>query len=437
MTMPELKLGALREALRKVEISERDRRALILLGILVVAVGYYLYLFEPIYAAWEDSGDRLGELRMDILKTRRKVREIDAWYRDRQALSRQLGEIGARISVPAPDAEVYETTDAILAAALAAGVEVNAIRPLVGPAEDASAEVVDTFDVEGTGTAAAFMRFVTGIWGLHIEDVSLNQTSRGSSQLRFYLRASLLPYEDFELIRAARTQGHSPAELRLAADPFSRKQPASRPRPAAPPPPPRTLNLSGLQLVGIAEVGGEKVAALIDGSGDDNLLLRVGDSARAYTIDAIDDAGITLKDGELTGRLELPDRSAAAPVATSVAGGWVPSDAPVGEGIADPSVTHEIPPPPAYARLGLGVLALTPLLAEDNGLYVSEGLLVTRGRPDAPEIRVGDVIETINDVEVHSMDELLLVLSSFEPGAAVILGLVRDLEVLQISLITW
>ncbi len=97
MTMPELKLGALREALRKVEISERDRRALILLGILVVAVGYYLYLFEPIYAAWEDSGDRLGELRMDILKTRRKVREIDAWYRDRQALSRQLGEIGARI----------------------------------------------------------------------------------------------------------------------------------------------------------------------------------------------------------------------------------------------------------------------------------------------------------------------------------------------------
>ena len=99
----------------------------------------------------------------------------------------------------------------------------------------------------------------------------------------------------------------------------------------------------------------------------------------------------------------------------------------------------------AYAWLGIYGYTLTPELAEHLGLPVSEGVVIAYVVPGGPAEKAGlrggseqiifknelltvggDVIVSIDDIKIKSMNQLRKIISSHEPGDIIKVGYIRE-----------
>lgn len=448
-------MNKLRQLLEQFEIGtrvrrmpKRDRRALLVLAIFLGVIGYWFLLLQPAMARADASSERLRSARREVRLITQKVREYDAWWEDRRAIADRLGELGARIGVPPPDTSTSAVIEAVMEAADRAGVEIASVRPESTRDAGSTDGSATAFTIDGDTTLEAFGAFVVGIWGLRIEEVQLTQIEGGRYPLRFYVRVSLLPAEEFAAIAAAGEGYDELGELLIGEDAFVARRPPAPPRPSAPaprplvtvtPPPPRSLELGGLRLVGISQLGGERLAIVVDSREGSDLFVREGEQVRGYEIAEIREDALTLTDGELSGEIRLPrlpepEIPIAPPtdfqrLAPGVARDWAAN------GGASPGTrTHE-PAAADHARLGVPVVAITPLMASRQGLSVTSGLLVSGQPGENSELQPGDVIVSINGQSVGSLRAMLHILAELEPGSQLQLAVVRAGDELAITLV--
>ncbi len=92
----------------------------------------------------------------------------------------------------------------------------------------------------------------------------------------------------------------------------------------------------------------------------------------------------------------------------------------------------------AYPWIGVGISDLTPQMVLDMSLETANGVMVTSVFTDSPAntagIETGDIIVAIDGAMVRDMDELTSYLGEYmSPGEAIMLDVIRDAAVLEIS----
>lgn len=89
---------------------------------------------------------------------------------------------------------------------------------------------------------------------------------------------------------------------------------------------------------------------------------------------------------------------------------------------------------PGGGDIGVDLSDLTPALIAATG--AQHGAIVTFVKPTGPAasaLRVGDVVETVNDAPVYSSERLLVDVARASPGARVALGIVRGRQPVQVT----
>jgi S1-C subfamily serine protease len=106
-------------------------------------------------------------------------------------------------------------------------------------------------------------------------------------------------------------------------------------------------------------------------------------------------------------------------------------------GFADKS-THDFdvrPVPPSDAvvkardRLGIEIVALTPAIAEKNGVNTDDGILITSVKRDSiawkTQLKPGDVIVQLGRYRVSTLDDFAALLQHLPSKGQVRIGIIR------------
>lgn len=412
-------------------LPERDRRALITLAFFVVALGYGLYLLDPLYTALQASRAQVVDTRDERDFTRRLRLEKDSRLAEVDRLQRRVGSLGSALAGPGtrlgPEASTAEWVGTIIDAAGLAGVQVEGITPEGdGDGEDATAL---RFSVDGTGSASTIAAFLDSLGGLRVDDLSLTGDGYG---LRFLARLAPVDAEGRERVRALGADQLAVLPVQLVDDPFAARRPpppvveASPVEAVAPEP---VLDLGGMELAGIIELGDRYMAAIIDRYENVSRFLIVGDEVRGYAVESVTESEVVLAGDGLTGSLRLPERPApsnllgdpdAAPaVDFSDLITWeaIPTDGPLVEtGLLER----------AGARLGARLVAISADPVEPEGSESRAALYVTEVTSARTSIIAGDLIAMVNGVAVDELESALLTIIETTPGEPVVLEILRE-----------
>lgn len=115
-------------------------------------------------------------------------------------------------------------------------------------------------------------------------------------------------------------------------------------------------------------------------------------------------------------------------------GGQVPSDPDLPDQQTEPAIPEQQPAEPrreaaALPYLGVGFQSLTPALAAEHDLSVSQGAWITEvigGSPAAQaDLQVGDVIQAVDDQRVNADQTLADLILQHQPGDQVELRILR------------
>lgn len=421
----------------KFNISEKDKRSLIVLVLFLAAAGYYYFLFDPVYAKWKTANAALKKVERELINVQRKVRERGRWQRDRDRLSERMEMINAKVKMPSSDTELSERVKAIMDAARRASVKVTNLRPMPRTLEDGKTKMVDTFSIDGAADMHGVVSFLDNLWGMKVGELSLSMSEDKERPVKFYGKiASLPPWEFKSHVDSGKSPGVKITAFKLSGDPFYPKQrlaPVSRPRSAekvvkediSPPPLPKpTVVLAGLRLVGISDIGGKKMAIVVDDSAQKDLFLREGDTVRDYTVSGISDVEVVFKAGEgVTGTIRLPER---------------PKDViEVSSKEAKGTINKGAKESPGKARIGISVKALTPEHVKEKGIEVESGLIVSKVDERIRDVFVDDVITSINGIKTSSVGSASKILKNMEVGEDVELEIIRNGEQSRVKVKTF
>lgn len=416
-----------KDLLKAINLSERDKKTVLILVVFLCLAAYYQFIFEPVFRKWNATYKVIAEKKKELKQMERKLREFRGIQRDSEEFLSKIAIINARVNMPSSKKKLPEILRALMTSADKASVKINNLRPLATTEEGSETPVVDTFSVDGSAKINEVANFMERAWGMKIDELGLSLTDDKDRPVHFYIKLSLLPPIELELPKTSVKVAH----FAFAEDPFrprERAVVASRamkkgrkglssslvpsPEDIVPPPPPPTVNISGLRLVGITGMGGRKSAIVIDDSkAGEEFFLQEGDPFREYTVTVVDNKGVTfgLKDGP-TGRLEFPPQ----------AGDIIEADGPPPAATAQKRTAST-----KSGRLGINVMNLTSALIKEKGLAAQQGLIVTKGREDAPDIKVDDVVVSINNIKVSSLNEAQKIMHTVKPGDDLELGTLR------------
>ncbi|PLX98083.1 MAG: hypothetical protein C0624_14750 [Desulfuromonas sp.] len=412
------------------KLATKDTRALIVLGTFLACAGLYHYVVDPMMLQWHKMGLELQQKKKDLQQMRRKIREYRSWEHDYQRLSEVAWDIQEEMNVPPLDADLATRIKAILSAASRAGVKVEALRPLSRLLADGKTYVSESFALEGEVVPAGFTALLQNLKGMHVDELSFSAGGTSTTNYKFHMQLTSLPKWELEGITPPAETAESKA-FDLKENPFQVRRIETPPVSVLPPamsddertePTPveeHGLNLAGLTLVGINQIGNQRVAVIVEASSGDDLFLLEGDAYQELTVSSISAEKIvfTNAQGE-TGELQLvaADTGVAA---------LFDRQQPEDDG---QSQRH------AQGRLGLHVKPLTSALAKERGVALESGLLVLAGRGDFPGIQTGDVVVGLNGVNVASLKNAAEVMYTVAPGDLVQVDIVRSGESQRVSL---
>ena len=401
----------------KLRLSSADKRRLALAALLVTVGGYYFLLFRPLVERLSDDRSTVQRLRQELAGSEAEVERIRSLYDAEQHFSAGSADLGENTAFE--PARLAATVEAVWHAANLAEVEIDAIRPVPRRTVPGSSGAVV---VEGTTTADGFVALISGLQGMELEEVELTKTSPATGvSLRYAVKFVVRPTEELGTTAIDVDKGTLGAfyfpDGAAAAEVGSGLARAAGTRQRASVAPPPALDFSGLRLVGVSNVGGLKMAMVVDQVEGRNLLLNEGDSVREFTLTRIGDSGITLALAGIQRELRLPDSGDEGNQLPRV-GAVAPRVFPV------PEVRRQSRRP-IVARLRFSVTPITLALADERQLAVTRGLLVDRVDPGFVELRVDDIVRTANGIDVVSLAELEMLLRTVQSGEDVVLGVLR------------
>lgn len=412
--------------MKAISLTEKDRRTLAVLGLFLALAGYYQFVFDPVYTKWKAADKVLGAKSKELKRMEKTLREFRVIKRERDELAARVSLVSARVKMPPLGESQHEVLKAIMTAASHSSVQIINIRPVAAQEADGRTGGPKAFAVEGNATTDQFVRLMERVWGMKIEELNLSLTDDQQRPVHFYTMLTLLPSARLDYPKAEVRV----ASFKLKQDPFlPGQQPATGlskamgvplavmfpvpglpPPPGAPPSEPQ-FSVAGLRLIGITSVNGKPGAIVLDDSqGGRELYLEVGDRFKDSVVAAIDGKGFTLRvPGSPDARVEFPPR----------------------QGFEVPEQEHapQSPPPTRNVssaksgRLGLQVMNLSAELARQKELTAKEGLLVTRARADAQEVRVNDLITSINGIKTPSLAEAQKIMRTIRAGDDLELGI--------------
>ena len=415
------------DMLKKIKLSERDRRLVIILAVFLALAAYYQFIFEPVFRKWNSSFKVMSEKKKELRQMERKLREFRGIQRDREEFLSKIAIINARVNMPSSKKKLPDILRAIMVSADKSSVKINNLRPVATTEEGSETPVVNTFSVDGSAKINEVANFMERAWGMKIDELGLSLTDDKEKPVHFYMKLSLLAPIELETPRTSVKVVH----FAFTEDPFRPREKAvvasrimmkgrkgmsssSVPSPSdiVPPPPEPTVNISGLRLVGITGSGSKKNAIVIDDSkAGEEFFLQKGDAFREYAVTEVDNKGVTfsLKEGA-SGRLEFPPQ----------AGDIIESNGPPSASAAQKKTSST-----KNGRLGINVMNLTPAIIREKGLSVQQGLIVTKGRADAPDINIDDVVVSINGIRTAAIGDAMKIMHTVKPGDELELGMLR------------
>jgi len=414
-------------------LSERDRKILTGLTVFLVFAAWYQFLFEPIYSKWRESSRTLLKTKQELLKMQKKISQRGRLEREKEGILSDLSELSAKINQSLLSPKLPEKINAIMKASREASVEVTNLRPLSG-SEAEKGRKIETFTMEGNTRAGDFVNFIDRLWGMKIEELSLSLTETKERPIKFYAKLSSISPENIKILNRENKKKVKITHFSLSDNPFeARKAPqpvikihsakgtvADMPGVEGPPPPP-TIDLSGLRLVGIAAIGSKNTAVVMDDRMKGESFLSVGDAFRDYSVYAVDDTSITFRNKEgITGRLELP-------LLKDIIQAGGPER-------ASPESRKTIPVETKKGRLGITLRALTSEIAKEKGFSVQEGLLVVSNRKDETGIRIDDVVLKMNGIKTASVNDAQRIMQTVKPGDQVEMEIIREKETMTVKI---
>lgn len=422
--------------MKALRLTEKDKRSIVVLGLFLALAGYYHFVFEPIYTRWKAADKVVKAKTKELKQMERKLREYRGIQRERDELAARVSLVTARVKMPPAGSSQHEVLKAVMTAAGQSAVKIINIRPVAAPEGDGKTGGIRAFAVEGNAGTDQFVSFMEKIWGMKIEELSLSLTDNREKPLHFYTLLALLPAAE-----SGYPAGHvKVGQFRLRQDPFRAGEllaggasvtkdsrfPALFARPAAAglsvPPSEQSFSIAGLRLVGITSFDKQSSAIVIDDSqGGKELFLVAGDRVKGYVVAAIDNKGVTLRSkGAADARLEFPPRSGF--------------DVPAAENAPSAAAAGRTAPSARHGRLGFQVTTMTAEIARLRGLPVNQGLMVTQGREDVPQVKINDLITSLNGIRVPSLTEAQKIMYTIKAGDDLELGIISNGEAKKVRI---
>ncbi|NPA39126.1 MAG: PDZ domain-containing protein [Thermodesulfobacteria bacterium] len=386
----------------KLKLRKEDKRSLIILGIFLSLVGYYYWIFNPIYRRWQKTSFKVEELNKKLKEEEAKLGLKKRIRRRHKELLKELGILKAKINKSFIKGNLGEKVGTITMLAQQCGIKLSNLRPVVRK-DPETGETYYEFILEGEATPFQFIDFVEDLWGLNLKELNISKTRKGT--FHFYIKAVSLPQEIAEVFKKVKAVPTKKKKLVVFKIPKPQIIPAkvekvetNKKPPSIKPPPPK-LNLTGLRLVGISSLGNEKMAVIVDDTKHEDYFVKTGDYVRKYRVVKIEENKVVLSNDQgVTGEITFPKEKSSP-----------------GETQSQEVASTQKPKKKKRIHLGISLRVITSELAKERKLPVSTGLLVTKSKDGSP-ILPGDVITQINGLPVSTIMQAKKIIANIQPG---------------------
>ncbi|OGV77240.1 MAG: hypothetical protein A3K19_07025 [Lentisphaerae bacterium RIFOXYB12_FULL_65_16] len=379
-------------------IGKRDRAFLVALGVFLVGLGYYLFLLDPLMSRQAKLRKQASGLRRTLVQERAKAGELKQWRAHYDQARQEVADLLGGVTRELLSDNNTEVIKALLHAAEVSGVQLRMLTPqtVLKVRQDGTRTAARQFSLQGKGDSGAFFRFLGELKGMHLEDVNASVSSNDNS-ISFLMNLTVVSTTALQGIDLP-PAGVKAAASTPIANPFGVKAAAVAPldagqKPTATGPSQtvpesassgddRTLDLKGLQLVGVASLGGRGMAVVESSAAGTCLFLWEGEQLQDMTLSEVQADAVVLSKGDLHGTLKLPAETG-------------PASGAAGSGKANGA---------GPGKLGLRLCNVTPLRKEATDYPGSGGLDVVLPRSDSGAILKGDIIAAINGVPTPNLD---------------------------------
>ncbi len=412
------------------KLTKRDKHMITILVIFVALVGYYQYVIQPLVVMNNKAEKTLFKAQKKVLLAKTKISERASWEKD---YIRYLNDFNVMLNskeVPFESAFLPLRVKAVMTAASNASVEISGLRPIrEGDDGGGSNEQshVKAFSVVGYANIDSFLSFLRNLWGVELDEVSLDLTQVPSKPLKFYIKITFLSEKDMGIGTIKRNLDvPSFSKFLVKNNPFVPKARYVAPKKVhLPPPPPNPPpskprpNVRGAKLIGVAEVGARKMAIVNIPAKKLYEILYVGDKFRDSKVSNIGDDSITFVNTfgqKATLKLMLTHRNFKYSI------------------FNDNTSNASLIGKRKNGRLGFFLASMTPELAKKYKIGAERGILVLRPRKGGKLVKKDDVITSINGISVNNFSEAVMIMQNIHSGQTVNLGIIRHGKKIIVSI---
>ncbi len=392
-----------------VKLRKEDKRSLIILGVFLLAVGYYYLIFNPVYRKWENVREKLKKVEKEVQKERLKLGLARKIKIRKKEAEKKVGILKGLINEKLFKGSIGNRVEVIAKEAIEAGVKLTNLRPIKRSNPENGTSYYE-FVIEGEGSFSGFINFLKNLKGLYIKELNFSRT-RGKG-LHFFLKASSLPEEAEKFLHGVKTiavkkrkkeVGWFKPAVKLQPEPKKIKTEQKVQMVNKPPVVKKETPLP-FKLVGISSINNIKMAVITDIKKGEDRFVEEGDQIEGYKVVEIGKRQVVFVDSLGNKRiLSFPKEK--------------------GEEIQLYQETNQKKKTRKKkkfrrVKLGISVRVLDAELAKSKKIPFSTGLLVTKVKNNT-QIYPGDVIVEINGIKVFSISQVKKIISSFHPGQEV------------------
>ena len=403
------------------KLSKKDKKMMIILVLFLFGVAYYEFLIEPLTKMDVSSQQALIKKRKELLVAQTKLGGLTNYKKKIMGLKNIIYIAEGNNKMPDLSEKLNDKMEAVMQAAKDASVNVLSLKPINAITENDDGTVNTVKDkyisIDGNASIDSFLKFMRNLWGVALEELELSSASKDGSKLRFYIKLSFLPKSSFNIDTAVKGNTvDTDIKFELKHNIFTKIIPPPPPPPpkppGPPPPPPKPVHyLNNANLLGIADIGAEKMAVIQDGQKNVTDFITIGSKFRDSKLWKVDNnsAVFLFSDGG-TVTLKLPEEKKYYTVDD-------------GGNMNDRQKGH------------LGILAetFTEQLAQQYDIPFRPGLLVISSGAHGDKLKKGDIITSINGQETPNFEAALGVMQNVYAGEKLEISLFRQDESLNIS----
>ncbi|MCF7791061.1 MAG: PDZ domain-containing protein [Victivallales bacterium] len=278
-------------------ISKKDQKMLIILAVFLLAMGYFEFIFFPLFNLSQKYNNKLIKKRKQLIVLKTKLAGLDEYRRNYRKLLKIIKVADKNSLMPYEDAPLNNKIKEIMKAASENSVKIKSIKPMnyIKEGEDGKPEVVRDkyFTIEGETTVYRFLNFARKLWGTELERVNISTIDKTGNRLRYFIKIEFLEKINLDLSDLKDIDAKKYKIFELKHNPFSIIKPPPPPRPKSkathkPKGPPRIVHrITGYELIGIAHSGKKDIAIIKDTKKNKVVYLVEGDHFRESIVRSI------------------------------------------------------------------------------------------------------------------------------------------------------